>query len=411
MGNQVSQAKGSTLAKELNKIAMRYITTQNFKDLYNLENKNYCNKLVIMTSDIIDKYVSDRQVQYLIQRLKGDEIINEMTKEKILYFDKDNLRQLDTLNPIQKRRMCIGISRFYIKIGHLYAAIWKTLNPIYSFVDLYGYKKKYNLLEKYNLPKNIILGQPKYTNLCSRLHNALTPSIYTQTKNNKINQVGKVNLCSMNQNQKTGKTKILIDEVGIPELKELYKDVYDYNTGRFVRMSEKAKKEYLSDVVTFYKAFTGKKTVPSEIDSFKKIPLNDYHNKVVCKGNNAPFRRTFNIKSKMYEKYAKHLANMVKTTQNNQNKLIDILNQVFQVEVNKQTNKQIVTIRPDLTHPKLQTIIENARKLIISLYIQCEQDFDLGLKLLEAIIEQQLLQTYENKKLSLENQLDNILIK
>ena len=47
------------------------------------------------------------------------------------------------------------------------------------------------------------------------------------------------------------KPKHLIDEPGIPELLNLYKDVYNPDTGKYDSMSEKSKAEYFFKSDTF----------------------------------------------------------------------------------------------------------------------------------------------------------------
>ena len=54
----------------------------------------------------------------------------------------------------------------------------------------------------------------------------------------------------------------LQDEPGIPELKQLYYDVFDYNLAKFTSMSKKSEEEYNKDLATFYQAFTGKQKLP-----------------------------------------------------------------------------------------------------------------------------------------------------
>ena len=49
----------------LDLIATNYITTQNFKDLKNLIKPEYCNKLVILTTDVINNYLKQTNIKYL----------------------------------------------------------------------------------------------------------------------------------------------------------------------------------------------------------------------------------------------------------------------------------------------------------------------------------------------------------
>ena len=75
---------------------------------------------------------------------------------------------------------------------------------------------------------------------------------------------------------KDGNLKNLSDEPGISELEELYKDEYNYETGKYTSMSSDMKIKYKLDVQKMYKAFTGEKTIPPEIQKFSDIQLRNF---------------------------------------------------------------------------------------------------------------------------------------
>ena len=52
---------------------------------------------------------------------------DEIDKDDVLYLHKDSLPKLDTKDVFNKKRMCIGIAEFYVKISHLFAAITTTI--------------------------------------------------------------------------------------------------------------------------------------------------------------------------------------------------------------------------------------------------------------------------------------------
>ena len=82
-----------------------------------------------------------------------------MTKDNIIFLNKDQLENLDIKNDaqksIRKKRVCLGIAKYYIKIAHLYAAIMMTINPLYIYKDETGNKVRRSLLEKNLIPKNV----------------------------------------------------------------------------------------------------------------------------------------------------------------------------------------------------------------------------------------------------------------
>ena len=142
-------------------IATYYILTMDFKSLTKLTEKDYCDNLIVLTSDIIKRYFTDLEVTYLEQRIKNGLEVNELTKDNIIFLNKDQLENLDIKNDaqksIRKKRVCLGIAKYYIKIAHLYAAIMMTINPLYIYKDETGNKVRRSLLEKNLIPDTVCL--------------------------------------------------------------------------------------------------------------------------------------------------------------------------------------------------------------------------------------------------------------
>ncbi len=62
-------------------IATHFILTADFVSLTRLNsNKEYCDNLVILTSDIINRYFTDLEITYLAQRTKNGIVIDEEKK-------------------------------------------------------------------------------------------------------------------------------------------------------------------------------------------------------------------------------------------------------------------------------------------------------------------------------------------
>ena len=280
MGNQGSSLKidhDRLLRKTINDIAAKYILTQNFQDMIALKDPEVCSNLVIITSEIIKESLNWRSVLYLDQFLKGNKVINKMAKENLLYLNKADLNDLDVESGVDKRRMCIGISKFYIKINMLFAAIATTIRPIIRIADHLEkkqLKKEERIKQKeklnessddnlinddmyvdanddddddddddksqenkdYNLEnKDLLLGDEEVIvslsedSLCGKRILALI------SKNNydpaKKSYTINPNLCKFFEKQ-DGKN--LYQEPGIPELEALFKDNFDYQTGNFL---------------------------------------------------------------------------------------------------------------------------------------------------------------------------------
>ena len=73
-------------------------------------------------------------------------------------------------------------------------------------------------------------------------------------------------------------------------------------------------------------------------------------------------------------------------------------------EENDLENK-MVTINPKLTSKSLQELVDQTRKLIINIYLQCEREYQEGLRLFEAIVGERMLQNSISKKEALQAQL------
>ena len=79
-----------------------------------------------------------------------------------------------------------------------------------------------------------------------------------------------------------------------------------------------------------------------------------------------------------FKKYAQELGAMIERTQQAQDRLIDILKQLFDIKEQ--------TIHPALKEAHLKTLMKDTRKIIVSIFIRCEEDFRKGLELFDDII-------------------------
>ena len=464
MGNSSSASSNSNKSAEksfdnfydiIDYIATYYILTMDFKSLSKLCEKEYCDKLVVITSDIIKRYFNDMEVTYLAQRVKDGLEVNDLTKEKVIFVNKDKLESLDISNDAQKnlkkKRVCIGIAKFYIKIAHIFAAIVMTVNPVYSFKDSTGQTVKTGLMEKDKIPKGVnrqmykfnicdnriralLKGQePKVNNVPSGVpsgdielvsSNPVGPNLegLNQAVPNLEVPMGGANdvddeitmqpkICAMNAN-KDGTSKSLIDEPGIQELLQLYlDDKYDYSNGTFTGMSDETKKQFQNDLKTFYTAFTGNDIMPPEIIKFSDIKLKDYSKLKGCQGDTPTLKNkyTINKNNKLFVEYAKNTQNMIQSAATNQSKLLDVINELFTYVIDPYTKQQKIRVNPKLNEESLQKSVEKTRKLIISLYVECEMGYVRGIKLYEAIVEAKILETTQKQIDSLKKEATQII--
>lgn len=413
MGNQNSTNKQNTdelkpksISQILDYIATHYILTLDFKSLRKLYDKEYCDKLVILTSDIVERYFTDMEITYLAQRVKNGVEVNELDKDNVIFFDRENLNKLDVQNSIKKRRMCIGIAKFYIKIAHVFAAIVTTINPIYVYKDSEGKTIRATLYEKSSIPPNTP-RQIYKMNICENRINALKNGHELDASSSDEVTIGP-KICSMNIGD-DGNLKDLDDEPGIPELMELYfDDNYDYETGKFTGMSKETKEIFLKDLQIFRSVFTGiSGDLPSEISKFSDIKLRDYHKMDECQGDNPKFEQNVNgpLSNSMIAAYANNLKKMILNANNNQQVLLEIINKIFKYTIDPQTNKKQIRIDPKLTEESLQQLIIEVRGMIIKLYLTCEMDYVEGLKLYQVILDTKIFETTQRQMNTLNKEL------
>ena len=419
MGNTTSSNSNKSAEKDfknfydvIDYIATYYILTMDFKSLSKLSEKAYCDKLVILTSDIIQRYFNDMEITYLAQRIKDGAEVNNLSKEKVIFINKDNLESLDISNDaqksIKKKRVCIGIAKFYVKIAHIFAAIVMTINPVYTYKDATGQTVKTGLLEKDKIPKNVNRKMYKL-NICdNRIRSLKKGETVDEATGNVTIQP---NVCDMNIT-KTGLEKTLSDEPGITELMKLYlDDNYDYSNGSFMGMSDSTKTQFMKDLKLFYTAFTGNETMPSEITKFSDIKLKNYNKKNGCQGANPIFKNkyTLNKKDKLFIDYAENTKKMIQTAADNQSKLLSIINELFTFIIDPYSGKKVIRINPKLNDELLQKSVEKTRKLIVELYVKCETDYVNGVKLYEAIVESKILETTQKQIETLKTEASKII--
>jgi len=444
MGNQISnlftntneetdtkKLKPASVRQIIDYIATYYILTMDFQSLRKLYDIEYCDKLVILTSDIIERYFTDIQITYLAENImtgqglekgletgQGEKVYK---KDKIIFFDKDELLNLDIKNPIKKRRVCLGIAKFYIKIAHVFATILTTINPVYVYKDEDGNTVKADIYNRNKIPKGTEVEILKL-NICDNRIDALkrdsNANFSDDLENNtEINIHPK--MCSFNLKAKkdyddNDDLKDLDDEPGIPELMELYyDDEYDYETGKFKGMKPETQLIFNENLKNFYNVFaeTNNLPMPENIKKFGDIKLKDYNKKSKCRGKNAPYdtRVSWTLEEDLFKQYAENLKQMLNKANTNQEYLLDVLNKLFVYMTDPQTNKKIIRINPELSEDLLQEVIIETRAIIIKLYLTCETDFANGIKLYEAIVDKKIIETSKSQIQTMENNREKLV--
>ena len=381
MGNitlsSINKPHISELSDYIDKLASEYILNMDIKNLSRMSNKQYCDKLVVLTGDIISKKFSNAEIAVLKKRTDGT-YDNETTKEKVFFLDSERLNDLD------KTSMCRDIAKFYVKIAHLYAAIISTINPVYEYEEG-GQLKTATLMNKNEIPKNAIIT--KYDlNICNRRIKALQ----SYKVGDGVDVSIQPEVCDMDR-------ETLDKEPGIPELKMLYYDNnYNYETGEFGEMSEETAARFKEDLKRFYTTFTGESEIPEGINDFSSVKLRYYRD---CCANEIHIKEDDDL----FVLYAKHLNQMISNSKVNQNKLIQILDSLLVSE------NGFMKVNSGIGEAEIQELIQNARALIIDLYINCEEDYVKGMKIYESIVEHNILHTTERQIETLKEQANQLI--
>ena len=488
---------------------MKILREASWQDMQKMENPQECDKILALTTKIFFKHLSSREIDYLAHRIKHGET-KMIRKNNVNWIKKDELDKLN--NSKNKKLICQGIAKFYIKIANVFFAVIKTINPQYVLNDINNTQQKIPLLEYGKLPKDVE-KKLKLFGFCQNRINALK---YKTNEDKTITVLpSPCELIQKKYRDEHGKCitkyKTFGAEPGVPELKNLYKDIYNYDPragkpGKYTKLSKEALKQYRYDLKQFYRAFTGKQ-LPDKIKSFSQIKLSDYSCKydprIKCSKKTRPYQsqdpssykpitldissRTNNesptppmprgamnsptpppmspppmspppmnstppppmpttpmnstppamnstppamnstpsmlphtqvggvnmsirhqpytgsLDNELFSKYANHLARMIGYAQQNQQKLVQVLEKIF-VEDGK-----TVLINPKLDLNMLQKITDETRNTIVKLYIKCEEDFRKGLELFDDIIKQKQLQKINRQEKMLKKKLNDVL--
>ena len=373
------------LADQIEDIASSFIFRPSFQDLTKLYSKDYCDKLVVITQQIISRKLNRLEIEYLKDRVEnGISKGKETTKERIIYMSNDDLVKLDEPYPM-KSKVCQNIAIFYIKCAHIFAAISKTINPVFEYENNLGeieHVDDKNLIPRDREYKRV------YYNFCTRRISAvlLTP--------NRLGNL-KTNICELNRrNEKNGKYKNkkihsdklehLGEEYGITTLEELYYDMYNFETNTFDKMSKESHTQYISDVRTLNNAIHNGKPPNANALTFSDIELIPYHKKKLC--TNGELRKGIPLvkDSQEFIKYGKSMNVMIQRSKAYQKIFLGHLNKIC-IKIEEPTTttgkkaNYIYKLNPELTMDDLNKLVKTVRKDIVNSYLECQEDFN-GLK-------------------------------
>mgnify|MGYP001237286282 CR=1 FL=1 len=386
MGNSISNIKENTndvteYLLKIDSLAAKFVTSSNISQNKKIGDLYFCDDLVIMTGDVLANKLNSMDIEYLKQRTEKGVVIDDMTTDKVIFFNKSQKDNLDIKNKTEKRRICNGISKFYVKIAQLYAAILKTINPVYKYKDEYGNEKLVPHNKKHSIPSHLNYSLTQI-NLCNRRLNALLNSQdYTTEKDKDV--FVHPDLCKINMNDDKGMN--LLQEEGMVEFGQLFKDVYNYDTGKFDSISDKMKVEYQKALTVFYNTYTGNSgKLPEDIKKFSDIKLRQFSKKECLPDGNYNKKYKGTLSEELFQKYALHLKEMYMKINKNEETIVNVLKEIFSI-IKTQKGEKVI-INPKLTYENLDKFILQTQQLITTLYVTCEEDFLKGVQIFQEIV-------------------------
>lgn len=242
----------------------------------------------------------------------------------------------------------------------------------------------------------------------------------------------KTKLCSTNLNNSVisvnagddigdsiSRSKTVYDLPGFAELSRLYNDKYNTSKGRFDRMSAKSREEKKRNVDLLYTLFTGNPNPPKDIKSFRDIPIHSFSDTADCSTPDSMLNKTYigTTKDKLFIDYVEQIKIMIYHSNMVRNSLLEIIDKIF-ISNNDEKGEDVkdmehtedakikYIIDPNLTYEDLNNLIDETRKIILKLYMNCEKNFIYALKILQAIIEAQIFETGHRQITELERKIE-----
>lgn len=398
--NSIKSIDKNNLIDIVDHIAVEFILKQNMIDMIRFTDKEYYDNLIILTSSILKNQLTDLEIGILQDRVLNttnndtnntnnkNSLNNTNTNNNHIYFTTSNdLKNITLSNEKEKKKALRVISKFYIKIMTIFSAITSVMDPQYVYEDENGIKQ-YFQLKDFNSYK--MINKETQNIQLYQLYNpiSLVNKRLTILKN-KINQNSNGEQVILNPGEmfcemgNSTNNNELNNEIGLKELDLLYYDVYDYETNSWAKRSEKMEKKYNKDITRFYQIFTGKKTKPSNVKSFKDIETLQYHKLYRCQNKDFYKDVIINKSDALFVKYMKKIENIENTVSLYKKKLVKILKSIF-VSLNSNGESSIV-LNPSITLNEIIKLQEQSKDCILNIYSNCEKHFIEALLIYEEI--------------------------
>ena len=209
----------------LDDIASEYILTTPFNDLTEAFDDAHCNKLIVTTSKVLSNKFNIREIGHLNKRLTNGNT-DRHHENKVGFVFKNTLNNIDSNE--NKSKLCRRIAAFYMRIFMLYDAILKTINPVFIYKDEHtGIQTITSFLKKHTMSNTNKQNAKLFSySICMKRLHRFYIDFHNTIQDNK-NRTFSIGIkCDKS-------VKTLDDEPGIPELKELYYDLFDENINMY----------------------------------------------------------------------------------------------------------------------------------------------------------------------------------
>ena len=236
-------------------------------------------------------------------------------------------------------------------------------------------------------------------------------------------------ICKSEYNNRIQK---LDDELGIPELESLYNNLYEYDESKsdwkkqFSGRDKKNNEEYKRDLKSLYNQITSdytdetaqNKALPNEITRFSDVNVPSYDRTGRCDKNDKSSLRNeilYKVGDQFVEnpliiEYTRHIKEMEDEIQKKHKELTEILKEMFKSKKFDENEKTEIVIDPELTFKKLQGIVEKTRKIIVSMYLDCDKNYKKGIRLFSQMVASKIVDRAEESTDKILKQRDEDLV-
>ena len=364
MGNAKSKSGNSETINEINQIATDYILENPDMDFF-LDPK-YCSELNILTKKAFDKNFTLSEVETLGKGIK--------VKEKIYSISKSAWNKERLVDPVRKEYICEQLSKFYVKIAHVFAAIVDTIKPVSSSQN------------------------PSYKKLMS-----WTPTTFREIPNDNfcLNRLNNLESAIKESRKPAAQTicKELKDKSGNQSIEKWNHEIGSKTFTDLFKWEDPITKQilYENSIQLFRENLTGKKgkcayrTKTYNENKNKRsstkndILYKDYCSTKLCNDLNNKIRYTCIDKTKLGIKYKQHIEDMRKRYHKNLESLYSFIKDIFE----QKNNRWI--IKSSLTEQTLDIMIPKIRATIAKCYFDCNNDYIKGLKIYTSVYEYYLI--------------------